>query len=277
MNLDKLAVFDLDGTLLDERSSISDESATRMRAARIAGLACTVASGRDLERVEPFLRQLDWLEVPVITEQGAVIVEPRNGHILMERGISQEILIDTVEALRSTSIPLNVILYGRSVPQVFRNAGAPSYVDGWATGWYAAQLRDIPDAREVLTDGVRKISVKCLAENTDAIRRLLIETLGPRANVVKADVNFVNIMDAGVDKGSALRWLIDYLGVHEADVMAVGDCEADWSMFTVAGVAVAVANADEQTRQMARYIVPSNDDQGAAVALESFTDGRFGI
>ncbi len=275
--MDRLAVLDLDGTLLDERSSISDESAARMRAARIPGLACTVASGRDLERVEPFLRQLDWLEVPAITEQGAVIVEPRNGHVLMERGISQGILLETIEALRSASIPLNVILYGRGVPQVFRNAGAPSYVDGWATGWYAAQLRDIPDAREILTDGIRKVSVKCLAASTDAIRRLLIEALGPRANVVKADVTFVNIMDAGVNKGTALRWLIDYLGVHEADVMAVGDCEADWSMFAVAGVAVAVSNADEQTQLMARYIVPSNNDQGAAVALEGFTDGRFGI
>jgi hydroxymethylpyrimidine pyrophosphatase-like HAD family hydrolase len=61
-----------------------------------------------------------------------------------------------------------------------------------------------------------------------------MDSLGPRANVVKADVNFVNIMDTGVNKEAALRWLISYLGVHAASVMAVGDCEADQNMFAVA-------------------------------------------
>jgi Cof subfamily protein (haloacid dehalogenase superfamily) len=247
-----------------------------MRAVKTSGLACTVASGRDLERIAPFLRQLEWLAVPAITEQGAVVVEPGNGRILMERGISREALLSTMDTVRSARIPLNVILYGRDAPQVFRSAGAPRYVDGWGAGWYAAQLRDVPDAKAILTERVRKISVKCLPEHTDAIRQLLVDSLGPRANVVKADVDFVNIMDAGVNKGAALRWLITYLGVQAASVMAVGDCEADQSMFAVAGVPVAVANADEQTRSMAKYVVPSNNDQGAALALESFADGTFG-
>jgi Cof subfamily protein (haloacid dehalogenase superfamily) len=274
--VNRLAVFDLDRTLLDDQSSISDETAARMRAVKTSGLACTVASGRDLERIAPFLRQLEWLAVPAITEQGAVVVEPGNGRILMERGISREALLSTMDTVRSARIPLNVILYGRDAPQVFRSAGAPRYVDGWGAGWYAAQLRDVPDAKAILTERVRKISVKCLPEHTDAIRQLLVDSLGPRANVVKADVDFVNIMDAGVNKGAALRWLITYLGVQAASVMAVGDCEADQSMFAVAGVPVAVANADEQTRSMAKYVVPSNNEQGAALALESFADGTFG-
>jgi hydroxymethylpyrimidine pyrophosphatase-like HAD family hydrolase len=90
-------------------------------------------------------------------------------------------------------------------------------------------------------------------------------------------MNFVNIMDAGVSKGAALRWLIDYLGLESSHVMAVGDCEADRSMFAVALVSVAVANADEQTRSMARFVVPSNNEQGAAVALERFAAGEFGV
>jgi len=47
-------------------------------------------------------------------------------------------------------------------------------------------------------------------------------------------------------------------------------------MFSVARVSVAVANADEQTLAMARYVVPSNNEQGAAVALENFAGGSFG-
>ena len=276
MHLDRLAVFDLDRTMLDDTSLIPERMERRLTAALVPGLACTIASGRDFEHVLPFVEQLGWKSVPVIAEQGAVFVDPNSGLILMERGISREVLLGTMVTVHSALIPLNVILYGRDVPQVFRNAGAPSYVDGWGGGWYTAQLRDVPDARDILTDGVRKISIKCLPEHTDAIRDLLRGSLGPHANVVKADVNFVNIMDSGVSKGTALRWLISYLGVRAAGVMVGGDCEADQSMFAVAGVSVAVANADEQTRSMATYVVPSNNEQGAAVALEKFADGRFG-
>ena len=277
MHIQKLAVFDLDRTLLDDRSSISDETATRLRAVSAPGLACTVASGRDLERIAPYTQQLAWLSVPVIAEQGAIVVDPQNGNILMERAISPEVLLGSVETVRSIDIPVNMILYGRGDPQVFRNAGAPSYVDGWGSSWYTSHLLYVPVASEIATDGVRKISIICLPKNTDAVKDLLVESLEPRANVVKADRNFVNIMDAGVSKGAALRWLIDYLGLESSNVMAVGDCEADQSMFAVARVAVAVANADEQTRSLARFVVPSNNEQGAAVALERFAAGEFGV
>ena len=275
--MNRLAVFDLDRTLLDDTSSISEGLVRRLAAALVPGLSCTVASGRDIERIVPFLEQLGWKSVPVIAEQGAVVVEPGNGHILMERGISREVLLGTLDTVRSVRLPLNIILYGRDAPQVFRSAGAPSFVEGWLSGRYSQGLRDVPPLEQIITTGVRKITVTCRPEDAGGIRDTLAAELGPGATVVRADVNFVNIMDAGVDKGAALRWLISYLGLQEANVMAVGDCEADQSMFAVAGVSVAVANADEQTRSMATYVVPSNNEQGAALALESFADGRFGF
>lgn len=277
MYIHKLAVFDLDRTLLDDQSLISDEAAVRLRAVSAPGLVCSIASGRDFERILPYIQQLEWLSVPVIAEQGAVVVDPQNGHILMERAISPEVLFGSVETVRSIDIPVNMLLYGRGDPQVFRNVGAPSFVDEWGSGWYTSHLRYVPAISEIAIDGVRKISIICLPENTDAIRNLIVESLGPRANVVKADKNFLNIMDAGVSKGAALRWLIDYLGLESSQVMAVGDCEADRSMFAAVMVSVAVANADEQTRSLARFVVPSNNEQGAAVALERFAAGEFGV
>jgi Cof subfamily protein (haloacid dehalogenase superfamily) len=277
MYIEKLAVFDLDRTLLDDRSLISGETAARLRAVSVPGLACTIASGRDLERIAPYVQQLAWLSVPVIAEQGAVVVDPQNGQILMERVISSEVLVGSVETVRSIGIPVNMILYGRGGPQIFRNAGAPSFVDGWGSSWYASHLRYLPATNEIVTEGVRKISIMCLPEDTDVVRQLVVKSLGPRANVVRADINFVNIMDTGVSKGAALRWLIDHLGLESFHVMVVGDCEADRSMFAVAPVSVAVANADEQTRSLARFVVPSNNEQGAAVALERFAAGEFGV
>jgi len=275
MYLTRLAVFDLDRTLLDDSSSISDELERRLAAAMVPGLSCTVASGRDFEHIAPFVHQLGWGSIPVIAEQGAVIIDPTSGLVLMEQLVSPTVLTATMDALRSTPLPLNVILYGRDVPLWFKHAGDRGHLGARDTSWYNEQALDIPDVSELAVANVRKISVKCRPEHIDAIQSTLSRSLGSHANVVKADVNFINIMDARVSKGTALQWLIDSLGISAADVMAVGDCEADRSMLMVAGVPVAVSNADEQTRSLARYVVPSNNELGVAVALEGFADGRF--
>jgi Cof subfamily protein (haloacid dehalogenase superfamily) len=276
-HIDRLAVFDLDGTLLNDQSLVSRECVKRIRAAMVPGLVCTVASGRDMDRISPFIEQLGWTSVPVIAEQGAVVVLPADSSILMEKRISRNVILGALESVRCAPVPINIILYGRSEPQVFRNVGAPSLVEGWASGWYAGRLRDIPEPEDIATATVRKITLKCLPDDTDTVKQLLTRSLGNGATVVKADVDFVNVMDAGVNKGSALAWLIRYLGVDAGHVMTVGDCEADQSMFAQAGVSVAVANADEETRSQARFVVPSNVQQGAAVALERFAAGEYGV
>ena len=276
-HIDRLAVFDLDRTLLDETSTISAECEGRIRAATVPGLACTVASGRDMERIAPFLDQLGWTSIPVVAEQGAVVVMPGSGTVLMEKLISHDVVIGAIDAVRQASLPVNVILYGRSEPQFFRSAGAPSFLEGWASERYAGKLRDIPDSRDVACAAVRKITLKCLPGDTDAVRNMVAGQLGAQATVVKADVDFVNVMDQGVNKGSALAWLLGYLDVDPARVMAVGDCEADQSMFRETGISVAVANADDETRSQARFVVPSNAQQGAAVALERFVAGDYGV
>lgn len=275
--IDRLAVFDLDRTLLDDKSMISEECERRIHAATVPGLACTIASGRDMERITPFLDQLGWRSIPVVAEQGAVVIMPGNHRPLMEKLISSDVIVGSLDAVRCASIPVNIILYGRGEPQFFRNAGAPSLIDGWASERYAGRLRDIPEPGDIAATSVRKITLKCLPGDTDTVRSLVASHLGNRATVVKADVNFVNVMDPGVNKGSALAWLISYLGVDPARVMTVGDCEADQSMFTQTGISVAVSNADEETRSRARFLVPSNVQQGAAVALERFVAGEYGV
>jgi len=277
MPLKRLAVFDLDRTLLDDTSSITGDLERRLAGAMVPGLACTIASGRDIEHIMPYVDQLGWKSVPSIAEQGAVIVDPASGRVLMEQLISRDVVAAALHALQSASIPINVILYGRDSPRLFRNAARAASMDEAGMGWHDGQLPDIPGLDEAVTGDVRKVSIKCVPEHIEAIRELLLSCLGSRANVVKADVNFINIVDAGVSKGMALQWLIDYLGISAADVMAVGDCEADRSMFSVAGVSVAVANADEQTLSMAGHAVPSNNEEGAAVALENFAGGGFGL
>ncbi len=272
----RLAVFDLDKTLLDDRSLLPEATVARMRAVQMPGLACTIASGRDFEHIRPFLEQLAWSMVPVVAEQGAVIISPDGKRMFLERMVSRAVLLASAATVRTSAVPLNIVLYGRDEPQVFRSMGAPCFIRGPQAEWYAAHMTVIPDDGGIRTDGIRKISVRCLPEATETVRELLVKNLGAQANAVIADAGFINVMDANVDKGIGLHWVMEYLGIRPEHVMAVGDCEADWSMLRAAGIPVAVGNADAETRALARYVVPSNMEGGGAFALEHFAAGAFG-
>lgn len=263
----RLAVFDLDHTLLNDHAEITDDVAERLKAARSPDLACTIASGRDMQRIVPFLNQLEWLSVPVIAEQGAVVANPADGRLLLERMVSREVILGSLDVVRSCGLAVQLLLYGRGQPQAFHPAGAPGRGDG---------MRVFIDEHDVDTSDVRKITLICAPEDVGNLQQTLNRTLGPAATVVRADVNFLNVMDAGVSKGTALAWLMSYLGIPRGNVMAVGDCEADQSMFAQAGTSVAVANADAETRSLAHFVVPANNVQGAAVALEKFARDEFG-
>jgi hydroxymethylpyrimidine pyrophosphatase-like HAD family hydrolase len=82
---------------------------------------------------------------------------------------------------------------------------------------------------------------------------------------------FLEIAAAGVDKGSALAWLSDRLGIAPAEVIAFGDMPNDLAMLRWAGRAVAVANAHPEVLAAAHEITPSNGEDGVALCWSAWS------
>jgi len=65
-----------------------------------------------------------------------------------------------------------------------------------------------------------------------------------------------------------LRECLHTRGLAPADLAAIGDAPNDLPMLELAGLSMAVANAAECVRASASVVVPSNDEEGVAVAIE---------
>jgi len=98
------------------------------------------------------------------------------------------------------------------------------------------------------------------------IRRSCGLTLS-RADESSVSATFV---DKSATKGDALRLVMGRLGVTQSGTLAVGDSEVDLSMFEVAGVRVAVRNADAQVRAAADATAPLDRGRGVAWAIDYF-------
>lgn len=275
MAIQKLIACDLDGTLLDSHSLITEETIAGLRAALVPGVEFTICSGREQFWVMQFVEQLGIIHVPIISETGALIQDPVDGHIIAEWNLAGSVVGEVLDFLQCGPYDFNFFLLKGKDVALYKNAAAPFFLQNMPYAELNSRFEDIGTWRTHDMEGYRKIAIRCHPEETDALELDLEHALGVTATVMKSDANCIDIMGAGVDKGSAVSTLSSMLGVEMKNVMVVGDNETDASMFKVAGVSVAMANGDPEVIRMARYVAPSNDERGVVAAVQRFVSGEY--
>jgi Cof subfamily protein (haloacid dehalogenase superfamily) len=277
--IQSLIACDLDGTLLDSQSRITEETIAGLRTALVPGVEFTICSGRAQSSVLRFVEQLGIVHVPVITESGAVIQDPFDWCVIAEWDVASSVVAGVLDFLQHSSYDFNFFLRRGGELVLYKNATAPFFLENTLNPGAALRgFRDIGawQTRDIESyQSYRKIAIRCRLEETDALEQDLEQALGLAARVMKSDANCIDITGAGVDKGSAVSTLSSMLGVEIKNVMVLGDNETDASMFKVAGVSVAMANGDPQVIRMARYVAPSNNERGVVTAVQRFVSGEY--
>ena len=74
------------------------------------------------------------------------------------------------------------------------------------------------------------------------------------------------------NKGDAVRFMADFYKVPLSDTIAVGDEENECPMIEAAGVGIAMANASEVAKSVAKYVTTADNNHGGiAEIIEKFT------
>lgn len=273
--IQKLIACDLDGTLLDSHSLITEETIAGLRTALVPGVEFTICSGREQFSIMRFVEQLGVIHVPIIAETGAVIQDPLDWHVIAEWNLAGSVVRGVLDLLKRGPYDFNFFLSKGSDFVLYKNAAAPFFLENTPYGKLSLRFEDIGVWQTHDVEGYRKIAIRCRPEETDALKHDLEQTLGASATVMKSDMNCIDVMGAGVNKGSGVLTLSSMLGVEMKNVMVLGDNETDASMFKVAGVSVAMANGDPEVIRMARYVAPSNDEHGVVTAVQRFVSGEY--
>ncbi len=84
---------------------------------------------------------------------------------------------------------------------------------------------------------------------------------------------FVNLTPTGVDKASAVRAVAAAYGIALDQVMMVGDGQNDIAVMRAVGFPIAMGNAEQEVREVARHVVGHVDEGGLLQALELALSG----
>ena len=79
----------------------------------------------------------------------------------------------------------------------------------------------------------------------------------------------------GVDKGYGLRALAEVTGIPAEKMIMVGDGDNDLDGLEAAGLAVAVANANDHVKSVSDAVVADNEHWGCAEAIMRYLMGVY--
>ena len=262
----KLIAIDLDDTLLDSKKQISEANRQAIKEALDKGVKVVIASGRPYFRVQPILKELgfDKEEHYVITYNGGRISNGDESKIMMSHVIAQPYLQEITTLIESLNLHYTVYqeqeVFATSILDVIRDK--PVFKGLLFKIITQEDIKQITFANKVI--------VADLATKISECRPLIEDQLRGQFNILRSTPNFLEILPIKASKGLALGYLCQLLKLKPEEVMAIGDEENDLSMFEVAGVKVAMGNANALLKEQATFITLDQENSGVAAAINKY-------
>jgi len=273
----KALAFDLDGTLLRPDKSVSERTLRALTCCMDRGIRVIIVTGRSLDSGERF-RRIIGATGPHVYYNGAEVADLSAGKIIHTRFIEPGELLFCVQLARRMGIYFQIFFSTRADGVSFREGESSGEILVTDRITAEAELYQKNSGVPVIAGDLEEYIAKTPAvikglfispeENLAKIRPMLEEHYGISLYLTRSSPTFLEILNAGVSKGTGLIHALEHLNLGREETIAFGDEENDLPMFETALFSAAPANAKEAVRNAAVFQIPSNADDGVAVFLE---------
>jgi Cof subfamily protein (haloacid dehalogenase superfamily) len=261
----KMFAIDLDGTMYTTQRTITSKVRQAILNGMQVGLQPIIVTGRGRRGAELALDTLE-MDLPYICSAGALVRPGLTGKTIHTWSFHahQELM--------------HVINFSRQ-----NGSGIIAEPEQNNSFWFG------PDAMNEIMDPLTvkeaQRSIRTFEPEIDFDRPMLKVTLTaapevlveaeklvrekcPSIHQVFSGIHYIDLTANGVNKGAALQALGKHYGILPEEIAAIGDQGIDIQMLQYAGLPIAMANAIQEVRSIAKWIAPSNDEDGVAWAID---------
>ncbi|MDD2436124.1 MAG: Cof-type HAD-IIB family hydrolase [Massilibacteroides sp.] len=264
----KLLVLDVDGTLLNNEKELSKQTLATLLKVQQMGVRIVLASGRSTFGLQHLIEKLELKNNGgyVLAYNGGQIIDVKNNEVLFEKRINPK-MIPYLER-KAQKNGFGIFTYYKN--QLFTTNPKNNHIQE------EAQLNQMEIvAVDNLSAATDFAPCKCVlvSDNEQALIQLKDhwrKRLSGVLDVYRSEPFFLEVVPEFIDKGNTLGVLIEKLGIGAEEVMAIGDGRRDFSMIQMAGLGIAMGNAQKSIQACADYVTDTNDNDGVAVAVQKF-------
>jgi Cof subfamily protein (haloacid dehalogenase superfamily) len=264
-----LICTDLDGTLYKNDKTISDKNRKAIEYFKREGGYFTFITGR-LPYYSTYAYDSVKPNVPFGCINGGGVYDGADNRYIWVQEICDEV-VELIECIdeRFSGIGIQVCCFDKTyfakdnemARKFMKRTGLP------------ALIRHYHDVKEPI--GKIIFSSEDAEILSDIEKTVRAHPKAPKFNFVRSEKTLFEILPMGVDKGLALRKLIEYLGVSDDKTVAIGDFDNDVGMLNVAQLAIAVSNASEAALNAADVVTVSNEEDAVAEVIYGLESGKY--
>lgn len=272
----ELVAFDLDGTVLYDNKDFSKRFLNDITILHSRGIKIVPVTGRPFLIVPEEILKLKGIVDYIVLCSGAEIRMLATEKIVATRSISEDFVLKFQKFADDHKIP---IYYHTTVGPFITEKSFENDV------YFAKQNERVAAHFEkIILNHVQRIDnidlmlrknpqilkteAPIIPEEAKDETRLFLETNNVEAAWTEGD--YIEITDKLATKGEGLKFVCKRLGVDLSKTFAIGDSANDIAMLQTAGFGVAMANAQKELKDIADAITITNEEDGAAIAVEKY-------
>ena len=259
----KLLAVDMDGTLFNDASEITERTWKAVLAAIEKGVLFVPSTGRPMGGMRQIRTMFDF-DLPMVLFNGAMAMTAKTGRVLFSRGLN----FQCAEVIFSQGVCRGypVVAWAGETLFVSRENEEVSIYQR-ITG---AEVHVIVDPQPMRAPGVTKMLWIIPPEEAIRQQAEMLALLGDKVNCHTSQPHLLEFVDARASKGKALEAVGAAYGIAREEMIAVGDGYNDVSMLEYAGLGVAMGNAPEDIKALCQAVTLSNEEDGVAKVIEKY-------
>ena len=267
----KLLAVDMDGTCLNSEGKMSDKTYNALKKAAESGIIVVPATGRNINCLPMKIKNESFYRY-VISSNGSLVVDLEEGRELSTAYIGKETAVAILKELKKhlifTAVHMNRDFYVNGIILYF---GVRRVLK--------ADAENLKIVRN-LSRFVRKRDVTVeefqLFYKGEGYRDIISDIIAPHKDICAAfSKGYAELFHRDGTKGTALLRLASHLGITPDEIVCIGDEENDISMFEAAGHPFAMGNAVDKIKALAERVLPTNNEDGVAFAIDEILGGRI--
>lgn len=259
----KLLALDMDGTLLNSKKKISDETAAWLARLSETGVEVALCTGRNVSEVREYDEQLGGVHYAILNG-GTILYDTRDyEHPIYTITLKERCIRRALEVIRKADGMFHLHTISGTVAEPWKISQMPEFQMQVYQPMFERVCMLTDDFDSYITDHLDEILKICMyhrsGEDRAASRR---ELAHEDVQLTNSEATALEVQPKGTTKASGLIRLCEHLHITPEECVAVGDADNDLEVLGCAGYAVAMQNATPEVKEICDLVVADNDHDG---------------
>lgn len=269
----KLFAIDLDGTLLDSNSKMSEENIKALKDLEASGVRVVISSGRVLSSTLYQAKKIS--NNPVVIANNGALAGSSYDNLFVNKKLDIEILKRLYEICLDNKLSFHFYskdTYYSNTLDVKTIDHLGLEVDYGLNYQVKIHISDDPVGEMIrYKDDPYKFLINGLGESSIGevgLRKLLEKVFADEVYITSSYKGALEITSKNTSKVSAIYALCEKMGINIESFSAIGDSTNDKEMIKKSSLSFAMGNASDELKNIATYVVSSNDENGIVDAVK---------